>query len=183
LHLLRKFGVLCFIVDIYTNFCFFCHCNSCRSKLLWYWYAKGNSFANHGKPATANTYSFLNEEIWHYGLSSITFKDGKVYEYDNFGNNLKVKAEIKTSSKSLIKIGSTKTDVIKSLGTPSSISKLSFLGVEVWYYGFSSITFKDNAVYSWNDFGDLKSHVSSINIYRGVEENINYAEIYPFTSK
>jgi outer membrane protein assembly factor BamE (lipoprotein component of BamABCDE complex) len=134
-----------------------------------------------GTPTAVSVFESLNEETWYYGISSVTFQDNKVYEYSNFGKNLKVYVGTPTQNAPLIKKGSTKSDVTKSLGTPSSISKFSFLATEAWYYGLSSINFQSNLVYSWNDFGELKGHVPSINYYKGNEEKISYSEVLPYS--
>lgn len=43
-----------------------------------------------GAPTRVSKYEFLNKEVWGYGLSSITFKNGTVYEYTG-GKGLKIK--------------------------------------------------------------------------------------------
>lgn len=49
-----------------------------------------------------------------------------------------------------ITIGSTKSDVIRIQGTPTSLHRYSF-GEEWWFYGFSHIVFKNSRVDSWAD--------------------------------
>jgi hypothetical protein len=46
-----------------------------------------------GEPSGVSKWEFNNTEYWNYGLSSVTFKRGKVKEYSNLGHNLKVKYE------------------------------------------------------------------------------------------
>ncbi|NGM81311.1 hypothetical protein G5B47_02665 [Paenibacillus sp. 7124] len=48
--------------------------------------------------------------------------------------------------------GDTEATVKEIMGTPDTISKL--LDREVWYYGASSVTFVDNKVSEWSDFGN-----------------------------
>ncbi len=134
-----------------------------------------------GTPTTINIFEFNNEEMWYYGISSITFKNGKVYEYNNVGGNLKVNKQKPQLNAPLIKRNSTKSDVIKSLGSPSSILKFPFLNTEIWYYGISSINFHNNFVYSWNNLGELSNHVIQVDYYNGNEENINYSEALPYS--
>gem|GEM_PF-2640957 len=115
-----------------------------------------------GAPRQVLKYEFLNEEVWEYGLlSSITFKDGKVYEYTG-GKNLKIKLtpsnkvekDVELES---ITIGSTYDDVIYVLGTPDEIFKYPSLNKEVWGYGLlSSITFRDGRVYEYTGAKELK---------------------------
>ncbi|BCG59721.1 outer membrane protein assembly factor BamE [Paenibacillus sp. URB8-2] len=42
-----------------------------------------------GTPDTVN--KLLDREVWYYGLSSVTFVNGKVNEWRDFGNNLHLK--------------------------------------------------------------------------------------------
>lgn len=41
-----------------------------------------------GTPTSIDVFESLNEELWHYDLSSITFKNGIVKEYNNYGDLL-----------------------------------------------------------------------------------------------
>jgi len=43
-----------------------------------------------GNPTSTMKLDVLNKEIWSYGNSSVTFSYGKVSEYSDFDNNLKV---------------------------------------------------------------------------------------------
>ena len=142
---------------------------------------KQNVLDSMGTPTIVSVFPYFNEETWYYGLSSITFKDNRVYEYMNLGGNLKVYTRSPNPNAPLIKKGSTKSSAINSLGTPSSITKFPFWGMETWYYGLSSVNFKNNLVYSWDDFGELQGHVSLINYYIGNEESIDYSEILPYS--
>ncbi|WP_442953845.1 hypothetical protein [Paenibacillus sp. URB8-2] len=42
-----------------------------------------------GTPDTVN--KLLDREVWYYGLSSVTFVNGKVNEWSDFGKNLHLK--------------------------------------------------------------------------------------------
>ena len=46
-----------------------------------------------GEPSGVKKWDFNNTEDWTYGPSFVTFKNGKVLEYLDLGNNLKVKYE------------------------------------------------------------------------------------------
>ena len=50
-----------------------------------------------------------------------------------------------------ITIGSTKNDVVRIQGTPTSINKYESLRQEMWHYGYSSITLKNGLVYEWSN--------------------------------
>jgi hypothetical protein len=60
------------------------------------------------------------------------------------------------SAPSFITIGSSKSDVVRVQGTPTSLTDYTYSG-DVWNYGYSSITFdtKDK-VKQWNNAGNLK---------------------------
>jgi len=45
-----------------------------------------------GTPDNVSDYSFSNMQVWRYGSSSITFRNGGVTEWSNYGRNLKVRA-------------------------------------------------------------------------------------------
>ena len=65
-------------------------------------------------------------------------------------------SRLETSSvKNYLTIGSTKKDVARIQGTPSSISKYGVLG-EWWYYGTSVIKFQNERIDEWNNHGNLK---------------------------
>lgn len=133
-----------------------------------------------GRPTDIIRSPYLNEETWYYGISFVTFKYGKVYEYWNFGN-LKVWLGSIKKDAPPIKIGATKNSVLNATGTPTAVSVFESLNKETWYYGLSSISFQNNLVYSWNDFGELKGHVSSTKYYKGNEEKISYSEVLPYS--
>jgi hypothetical protein len=91
---------------------------------------------------------------WYYGLSEITFKDGKVFAFNNFFNSLKVNMQPaeasrpKTSSHGF-SIGSTQDEVLASQGTPTGVQ------ANLWSYELSDVWFHDGRVRAVNDF----SHV------------------------
>lgn len=90
---------------------------------------------------------YLNE--WNYNYSQIYFDDNnQVSGWDNTSKNLKVSlGEIDTKAKS-ITIGSSKTHVIKVMGTPDRISRYS----NEWDYNYSEIYFNENnQVCGWNN--------------------------------
>jgi hypothetical protein len=91
---------------------------------------------------------------WYYGLSEITFKDGKVFAFNNFFNSLKVDMQPTTAphpkvSYRRFSIGSTQDEVLASQGTPTGVQ------VNLWSYELSDVWFHDGRVRAVNDF----SHV------------------------
>lgn len=53
-------------------------------------------------------------------------------------------------------IGSTKSDVVRIQGTPTTIIKFDMISEECWFYGYSNITLKHGRVYQWDNDGNLK---------------------------
>ena len=91
---------------------------------------------------------------WYYGLSEITFKDGKVLAFNNFFNSLKVDMQPTTAphpkvSSRGFSIGSTQDEVLASQGTPTGVQ------ANLWSYELSDVWFHDGRVRAVNDF----SHV------------------------
>jgi curved DNA-binding protein CbpA len=66
-------------------------------------------------------------------------------DYSSSGNNT---SSFKTDNFTL---GSSKKEVLKVQGNPTSIHKYEFSGEEVWYYGTSSITFKKEKVSEYSN--------------------------------
>lgn len=48
-----------------------------------------------GDPTNVMNIEEINRKTFSYGLSRVEFKNGKVYGYSNYGNNLKVKMKLK----------------------------------------------------------------------------------------
>ena len=92
--------------------------------------------------------SFTNSEF-EYGLSSVSFRDGRVVGWQNYPSNpLRAKLVPETqvnSSLGYFTVGSTKDQVLAVQGTPTSFSDTSF------EYGLSSVTFWNDRVMSWQN--------------------------------
>jgi len=132
------------------------------------------------------------EERWTYGFSSITFKNGRVYEYSG-AKHLKIKLLpkklINGNEKKPISadFGSNPDEVLYVLGTPDRISRYPSLNEEIWTYGFSSITFKNGRVIDTSklsDYTKYKIKDYSKNLYPHVAENGSYyGEISKLTGR
>ena len=118
--------------------------------------AKNDVLIAQGNPTTTMRIKPLNQEIWYYGESSITFEKGRVNEYMNDGQNLNViysgSLEASIGNRSFT-IGSTKDDVLRAQGNPTSTSKLDALNKEIWRYGISQIIFKSERVSEFSNNG------------------------------
>jgi len=107
-----------------------------------------------GDPTSISKYEGMNQEVWSYDFSSITFKSGRVKEYSNISKNLKVQINSSNSMQGkgdYFTIGSTKDEVLQVQGAPTSISKYEGMNEEVWSYDFSSITFKSGQVSEYSN--------------------------------
>lgn len=83
--------------------------------------------------------SGVRENFWKYGSSKIFFDtNNQVKGWDNTGRNLKVFVYKKEDGAPPIRLGSTKLDVKKAMGTPS------FLYLNLWKYGSSEIYFNED---------------------------------------
>ncbi|MBL9115681.1 MAG: outer membrane protein assembly factor BamE [Verrucomicrobiaceae bacterium] len=92
----------------------------------------------------------VGDEIWwYYRYSRVTFRNGKVAEWSNSGNNLKVILGTSAPAADYFTQGATTEQVIAVMGTPT---RTATIGDEVWwYYGYSRITFKQGRVSSWSN--------------------------------
>ena len=82
---------------------------------------------------------------WQYGFSEIRFKEDRVISYDNFFGDLKVRLLPSNpwegrETPAAFSMGSTQDEVLAVQGTPSSI-----VG-NMWFYGLSSIQFRNGRV-------------------------------------
>ncbi|MBZ4656006.1 MAG: hypothetical protein JG759_554 [Thermoanaerobacter sp.] len=83
-------------------------------------------------------------DTWSYGLSNIYFENGKVNGWSIIDKQLKVSLGGKVQGASPIMLGSSITDVINAMGTPTSI-----IG-NTWSYGLSNIYFENGKVSGWS---------------------------------
>ena len=90
-----------------------------------------------------------NLNWWYYGFSIVQFDDtDKVIGWNTNGTALKVSLGSKETNAPPFSFGSTKSDVVKAMGTPTSIDA----NLNWWYYGFSTVQFDDNdKVIGWNE--------------------------------
>jgi curved DNA-binding protein CbpA len=115
-----------------------------------------------GNPTRTTKFDMLDEEIWYYNSSSVTFKSGKVDEYSDNSNILKVKYNNETQDvnesqnfNSYFTMGSTKNEVLIIQGNPTRTTKFDMLDEEIWYYNSSSVTFKSGKVNEYSDNNNI----------------------------
>lgn len=117
-----------------------------------------------GEPDDIVKVSALNQEIWYYEMSSITFENGRVSEYANIGNNLCITYynAVKKGNSNSFSVGDTRVDVLKAQGNPTTTMRIKPLDQEIWYYGESRVLFVKGKVseYSNNEQNLLVSYSS-----------------------
>ncbi|MEI9943783.1 MAG: J domain-containing protein [Chitinophagaceae bacterium] len=107
-----------------------------------------------GNPTGINKYEAMDEEVWSYGFSTVTFKNGRVSEYSNTSRNLQAKMTTSNKSQSnteFFTVGSSKDEVLQAQGNPTGINKYEAMDEEVWSYGFSTVTFKNGRVSEYSN--------------------------------
>lgn len=108
-----------------------------------------------GEPTGVVEVSALKQEIWYYEMSSVTFENGRLSEYANHGDNLKV-AYFKTVKKGnprTFSVGATRLEVLSALGDPTCTMRIKPLDQEIWYYGESRILFEKGEVSEFSNTG------------------------------
>jgi hypothetical protein len=109
-----------------------------------------------GNPSGINKYESMGVEVWSYGFSTVRFKNGRVNEYQNTSDNLKVTMTASTGGRKggSFTVGSTKEEVLKAQGDPSGINKYEMMGEEVWSFAFSTVRFKNGVVKEYQNTSD-----------------------------
>ena len=108
--------------------------------------------------AVQGTPTNFSEYQWSYGLSHVSFQNGRVTSwYVSPVNALRVKmltsnGTAAVGSSSFFTVGSTKDEVLAVQGTPTSFSEYQ------WSYGLSHVSFQGGRVTSW--------YVSPVNALR-----------------
>ena len=111
-----------------------------------------------GSPTKIHVREYSNEVEWDYAYSSVTFKNGKVYEYSNISNNLKVILGYPCTGDSYFSLGSNFSEVYSAMGTPKSVTIREYCNEVEWDYAYSSITFKQGKVSECSNIsGNLKT--------------------------
>jgi curved DNA-binding protein CbpA len=90
-------------------------------------------------------------QTWTYGLSDVTFKEGRVWRYHNFDGTLRVQMLPSVSvgkdyNPKTFSLGSSRNDVLLVQGTPTQVEP------NKWSYGFSEVYFKNGLVSGYNNF-------------------------------
>lgn len=94
------------------------------------------------------------QEILYYGNSTVELDNGYVKTYNNIDNNLNALAgnTVVLSVQPQVDrwgLGSSRTDVISTQGTPTRTEDYGSSDIETFYYGNSSVTLNDNRVISY----------------------------------
>ncbi|MEC2132252.1 J domain-containing protein [Brevibacillus centrosporus] len=109
--------------------------------------------------APSSSHKTYQGETWSYGLAQVDFNEqGKVIEWADIGNKLKVSIGVAKPKVPPFTLGSPKKEVIEAMGTPNTLRN-SF-GGETWSYDLSSIEFNQQGqVIGWSEIG-TKLYVS-----------------------
>ncbi|WP_010281068.1 DnaJ domain-containing protein [Bacillus timonensis] len=91
--------------------------------------------------------SSVYSNSWSYNYSNVTFDGEFVIGWSNISDNLNVKLGEKEEGVTFT-LGSSKDDVLKAMGTPTSIYHNS------WGYQYSDVTFDADKVVGWSDISD-----------------------------
>lgn len=96
----------------------------------------------------------ISGNMWFYGLSTVTFRNGRVVGYDNFEGNLRVRLIPPVMPQDLpawFTLGSNSAKVLAVQGTPTRIAS------NIWYYGLDRVVFRDGRVVGYDNVtGSLK---------------------------
>ncbi len=91
---------------------------------------------------------------WYYGLSSVTFENGRVVGYDNFDGKLKIRIvprRLPGEVPLYFTLGSSQDEVLLVQGMPSRVVR------STWYYGLDRVFFENGRVVGYDDFtGSLR---------------------------
>lgn len=93
----------------------------------------------------------INGRTWIYGLSDVSFRDGRVSGYNNFDATLRVTISPTTPAPTdqrplSFAVGAHRDEVLHAQGTPTRIDG------NKWYYGLSEVVFKNGVVVAFNNF-------------------------------
>jgi hypothetical protein len=90
-------------------------------------------------------------QTWVYGLSDVTFKEGRVWRYNNFDGSLNLRVLPAAHALSghrpiFFSLGASQDEVLQVQGTPTRVDSTK------WYYGFSEVNFKEGRGVGFNNF-------------------------------
>jgi curved DNA-binding protein CbpA len=107
-------------------------------------------------------------QTWVYGVSELSFKEGRVVRYNNFDGSLRVRVlpsrAMPSPPPAFYTIGSSMDEVLAVQGTPTRMEGSR------WLYGFSELRFKDGKLMEYdNFFGDLKIQLSPDKVGTGTQ--------------
>jgi hypothetical protein len=90
-------------------------------------------------------------QTWVYGLSDVTFKEGRVWRYNNFDGSLNLRVlpaahALSGHRPTSFSLGASQDEVLQVQGTPTRVDGTK------WYYGFSEVNFKERRVVGFNNF-------------------------------
>lgn len=126
-----------------------------------------------GDPNSIMNYDALNMKCFYYGRSSVTFKNGKVTEYSNSDNNLKVKYKASNSSDN-------ESHIVDGIKSPNNTTKTIEKKTTKWVYfsGFAGGTHYYSRIYEIDDYTEDKALqiknalIDKLKLYTNSEEKV-----------
>ena len=108
--------------------------------------------------AVQGTPSRVQGQTWTYGLCEVQFRNGRVWQFNNFDGSLRVRMQPEVAEGRAqpdhITIGSSEQEVLALQGTPTRVEG------NKWFYGFAEIVFKNGRIAEYdNYFGTLKMRI------------------------
>lgn len=99
----------------------------------------------------------INPDVWCYNASHIKFKKDHVIEWRNMFHQLDMGFQKGDNKCDDIRIGSSESDVLNRLGTPTCILEKE---PHIWHYGNASVAFNNKKeVISWENIDDIKKAI------------------------
>lgn len=126
--------------------------------------AKAEVFRIQGTPSRIEQYDYSDLETLHYGNSTVEMEKQRVVGYDNRAQGLRVRTvpiQVNPNNNSpLWRLASSREDVLRVQGTPTRILRSPSNCAETFYYGNSTVTFKNGFIAGY-DNTDLNLRVQA----------------------
>ncbi len=92
--------------------------------------------------------------VWSYGASSLSFKDGELYEWSG-GDRLGVTIPLKPGEHTHLEEGMTEREAFQLLGAPEKLLRYELSQAATMSWGASTVVFENGVVDHWVNGGNL----------------------------
>jgi hypothetical protein len=117
--------------------------------------AKAEVFRIQGTPNRIEQYDYSDLETLHYGNSTVEIEKQRVVGYDNRAQGLQVRTvpiQVNPNNNSpLWRLASSREDVLRVQGTPTRVLRSPSNCAETFYYGNSTVTFKNGFIAGYDN--------------------------------